>query len=101
MCLIYSTALNLLQPIETEEQGRRTGRWNKEEGMKVANLLGERSLIKTSTFEGKVHVRLNNVVIKKKEIQLKSLEEYTADTLVKPRTRECQQRHEHCHMCFI
>ncbi|XP_070762318.1 serine/threonine-protein kinase Nek3 [Enoplosus armatus] len=40
------------QAIETEEQGRRAGRWNREEGTKVANLLGERSLIKTSTFEG-------------------------------------------------
>ncbi|XP_041796630.1 serine/threonine-protein kinase Nek3 isoform X2 [Chelmon rostratus] len=40
------------QAIETEEQERRTGRWNREEGMKVANLLGEKSLIKTSTFEG-------------------------------------------------
>ncbi|XP_044058568.1 serine/threonine-protein kinase Nek3 isoform X2 [Siniperca chuatsi] len=40
------------QAIETEEQGRRTGQWNREEGKKVANLLGEKSLIKTSTFEG-------------------------------------------------
>ncbi|XP_035535321.1 serine/threonine-protein kinase Nek3 [Morone saxatilis] len=40
------------QAIETEEQGRRTGRWNRGEGKKVANLLGEKSLIKTSTFEG-------------------------------------------------
>lgn len=39
------------QAIELKEQGRRTGRWNREEGKKVANLLGERSLIKTS-FEG-------------------------------------------------
>ncbi|GAA6215028.1 serine/threonine-protein kinase Nek3 isoform X1 [Lates japonicus] len=38
--------------IEMEEQGRRTGRWNREEGKKVANLLGEKSLIKMSTFEG-------------------------------------------------
>ncbi|XP_018520937.1 serine/threonine-protein kinase Nek3 isoform X3 [Lates calcarifer] len=38
--------------IETEEQGRRMGRWNIEEGKKVANLLGEKSLIKLSTFEG-------------------------------------------------
>ncbi|XP_051254799.1 serine/threonine-protein kinase Nek3 isoform X2 [Dicentrarchus labrax] len=40
------------QAIETEEQGRRTGRWNRGEGKEVANLLGEKSLIKTSTFEG-------------------------------------------------
>ncbi|XP_071353129.1 serine/threonine-protein kinase Nek3 [Trachinotus anak] len=40
------------QVIETEEQGRRAGRWNREEGKKVADLLGEKSLIKTSTFEG-------------------------------------------------
>lgn len=40
------------QAIEAEEPGRRTGRWNREEGVKVANLLGERSLIKTSTSEG-------------------------------------------------
>ncbi|XP_040901461.1 serine/threonine-protein kinase Nek3 isoform X2 [Toxotes jaculatrix] len=40
------------QLIETEGQGRRTGRWNREEGKKVANLLGEKSLIKTSTFGG-------------------------------------------------
>ncbi|XP_034557810.1 serine/threonine-protein kinase Nek3 isoform X2 [Notolabrus celidotus] len=40
------------QAIETEQQGRRTGRWKREEGQKVADLLGEKSLIKTSTFEG-------------------------------------------------
>ncbi|XP_042343093.1 serine/threonine-protein kinase Nek3 [Plectropomus leopardus] len=40
------------QALETQELGRRTGRWNREEGRKVANLLGEKSLIKTSTFEG-------------------------------------------------
>ncbi|XP_036943507.1 serine/threonine-protein kinase Nek3 [Acanthopagrus latus] len=40
------------QAIEAEEQGRRTGRWDREEGVKVANLLGEKSLIKTSTSEG-------------------------------------------------
>uniref|UniRef100_A0A3P8SXI7 non-specific serine/threonine protein kinase n=1 Tax=Amphiprion percula TaxID=161767 RepID=A0A3P8SXI7_AMPPE len=40
------------QAIETEEHGRRRGRWNRDEGEKVANLLGEKSLIKTSTFEG-------------------------------------------------
>lgn len=51
MCLIYCTALNLLQAIETEEQGRSAGRWNREEGKKVANLLGEKSL-QHSTFEG-------------------------------------------------
>ncbi|KAI3354067.1 hypothetical protein L3Q82_018625, partial [Scortum barcoo] len=45
------------QAIETEEQGRHTGRWNREEGRKVADLLGEKSLIKTSTFEGRVQVK--------------------------------------------
>ncbi|XP_070685305.1 serine/threonine-protein kinase Nek3 [Pempheris klunzingeri] len=41
------------QAIEAEEEeGRRAGRWNREEGKKVANHLGEKSLIKTSTFEG-------------------------------------------------
>ncbi|XP_074535743.1 serine/threonine-protein kinase Nek3 isoform X2 [Halichoeres trimaculatus] len=40
------------QAIETERQGRREGRWNRDEGQKVADLLGEKSLIKTSTFEG-------------------------------------------------
>ncbi|XP_038548935.1 serine/threonine-protein kinase Nek3 isoform X2 [Micropterus salmoides] len=40
------------QGMEMEKQGRRTGRWNREEGKKVANLLGEKTLIKTSTFEG-------------------------------------------------
>lgn len=54
MCLIYCIALYLLQAIEAEEPGRRTGRWNREEGVKVANLLGERSLIKTLTSEGRV-----------------------------------------------
>lgn len=54
MCLIYCTALYLLQAIEAEEQGRRTGRWDREEGVKVANLLGEKSLIKTSMSEGRV-----------------------------------------------
>lgn len=56
MCLTYCIALNLLQAIEVEEQGRRTGRWNREEGKKVVNVLGEKSLIKTSTFEGNVKV---------------------------------------------
>ncbi|XP_078140400.1 serine/threonine-protein kinase Nek3 [Centroberyx gerrardi] len=40
------------QAMETEEQGRRKGRWRREEGEKVANLLGQKSLITTSTFEG-------------------------------------------------
>ncbi|XP_028276375.1 serine/threonine-protein kinase Nek3 isoform X2 [Parambassis ranga] len=40
------------QAVETEERGRRMGRWNREEGKKVANLLGEKSLIETSTLEG-------------------------------------------------
>ncbi|XP_010778004.1 serine/threonine-protein kinase Nek3 [Notothenia coriiceps] len=40
------------QALETQEQGRRTARWKREEGKKVANLLGEKNLITTSTFEG-------------------------------------------------
>ncbi|XP_056231172.1 serine/threonine-protein kinase Nek3 isoform X1 [Seriola aureovittata] len=40
------------QVMEMEEQGRRTGRWNRGEGKKVVDLLGEKTLIKTSTFEG-------------------------------------------------
>lgn len=60
MYLIYSTALNRLQAVETEEQGKRMGRWNREEGKRVANLLGEKSLIETSTLEG------NTAVIKKR-----------------------------------
>ncbi|CAB1451654.1 unnamed protein product [Pleuronectes platessa] len=40
------------QVMEAEEQGRRSCRWNREEGKKVAQLLGEKSLIITSTFEG-------------------------------------------------
>lgn len=40
------------QVIETEGQGRRMGRWNRGVGKKVVHLLGEKSLIKTSTFEG-------------------------------------------------
>ncbi|MED6276814.1 hypothetical protein CHARACLAT_006780 [Characodon lateralis] len=39
------------QVLKTEE-AKRTGRWNREEGRKVANFLGEKSLIKTSTIEG-------------------------------------------------
>ncbi|XP_034024337.1 serine/threonine-protein kinase Nek3 isoform X2 [Thalassophryne amazonica] len=36
---------------EMQEQGRHRGRWNREEGKKVAQHLGQKSLIKT-TFEG-------------------------------------------------
>nr|XP_040038738.1 serine/threonine-protein kinase Nek3 isoform X1 [Gasterosteus aculeatus aculeatus] len=39
------------QALETQEQGRRTGRWNREEGKNVAGLLGEKSLIEMSTCE--------------------------------------------------
>ncbi|XP_038150278.1 serine/threonine-protein kinase Nek3 isoform X2 [Cyprinodon tularosa] len=35
--------------LKTEEEKRGRGRWNKEEGLEVANLLGEKSLIKTSS----------------------------------------------------
>ncbi|XP_029373152.1 serine/threonine-protein kinase Nek3 [Echeneis naucrates] len=40
------------QVMGTEEQGRRAGRWNREEGKKMADLLGAKSLIKMSTIEG-------------------------------------------------
>lgn len=71
--LIYCTASNLLQAMETEEQGRRTGRWNREEGMKVANLLGEKSLIKassSSSFEGRAKLKVSNVLMEKKHTLL-------------------------------
>lgn len=54
MSLNYCSVLNLLKAIEKEEQGRRLGHWNREDGKKVADLLGEMSLIKTTTFEGTV-----------------------------------------------
>nr|XP_019943683.1 PREDICTED: serine/threonine-protein kinase Nek3 [Paralichthys olivaceus] len=40
------------QVMEAEEQRRRSGGWNREEGKKVAHLLGEKSLMRTSTCEG-------------------------------------------------
>lgn len=44
----YYSAFKLRQPAETEERRRRAGRWNREEGMKVAKFLGEKSLMKDS-----------------------------------------------------
>lgn len=44
----YYSAFKLQQPAETEERRRRAGRWNREEGMKVAKFLGEKSLMKDS-----------------------------------------------------
>nr|XP_054598605.1 serine/threonine-protein kinase Nek3 isoform X1 [Nothobranchius furzeri] len=41
-----------LQVIETEDATRPLGRWNKEEGRKVAKSLGEKTLLTTSTTEG-------------------------------------------------
>lgn len=38
----YYSAFKLQQPAETEERRRRAGRWNREEGMKVAEFLGEK-----------------------------------------------------------
>lgn len=64
MCLIYYAAGNLLQA--TEEGGRRTGRWDRGEGTKVANLLGEKSLLSTSAFEGEAQVKANSEVRIKK-----------------------------------
>ncbi|XP_029923830.1 serine/threonine-protein kinase Nek3 isoform X2 [Myripristis murdjan] len=40
------------QASDTEGQGRRKRRWRREEGMKVADHLGQKSLVTTSTFEG-------------------------------------------------
>lgn len=54
MSLIYCSALNLLKAIEKEEPGGRLDHWKREEGRKVADVLGKMSLIKTSTFEGTV-----------------------------------------------
>uniref|UniRef100_H3DNX7 Protein kinase domain-containing protein n=1 Tax=Tetraodon nigroviridis TaxID=99883 RepID=H3DNX7_TETNG len=49
MRLLKSAKLSILpQSTETEEGGRRTGRWNRDEGMKVAKFLGEKSLMKES-----------------------------------------------------
>ncbi|KAM8902492.1 serine/threonine-protein kinase Nek3 isoform 2-T2 [Spinachia spinachia] len=49
------------EALETQEQGRRAGRWNREEGKKVASILGEKSLIKTSTWAGRVEPRRQKV----------------------------------------
>ena len=87
MCLIYCTALNLLQAIEMEEQGRRTGRWNRDEGKKVVNVLGEKSLIKTSTFEGSVKVTNHE----NKAILLRFLENHITDFFVKTSSTCCCQ----------
>lgn len=51
-CSHYYSAFKLQQPAETEERGRRAGRWDRDEGMKVAKFLGEKSLMKES-FEGR------------------------------------------------
>lgn len=53
---LYS-AFNPRQPTEPEEQGRRAGRWNPDEATKVAEFLGEKSLMKDS-FEGSAALRL-------------------------------------------
>lgn len=74
MCLIYYTAGNLVQA--TEEGGRCTGRWDRDEGTKVANLLGEKSLLSTSAFEGKAQVKANSAEKKVKNdpcLQLKQI----------------------------
>ncbi|KAM9733742.1 serine/threonine-protein kinase Nek3 isoform 1-T1 [Menidia menidia] len=39
------------QDIDNQKEGRRTCRWDREQGQKVATFLGEKSLIHTSTFE--------------------------------------------------
>lgn len=54
MCLTPGAPFETLQAMEREERGRRRGRWSAEEGIKVARLLGDKSLIKASTFEGRV-----------------------------------------------
>ncbi|KAM4627422.1 serine/threonine-protein kinase Nek3 isoform 2-T2 [Polymixia lowei] len=43
------------QASEPEEQRGQTCRWRREEGEKVVTLLGQKSLVTTSTFEGKSH----------------------------------------------
>lgn len=62
-CSHYS-AFKLQQPTETEERGRRAGRWNRDEGMKVAKFLGEKSLMKES-FEGRDELKVDGVFMKK------------------------------------
>lgn len=66
MCLIYCAALNLLQAIETQGRGGRRGRWNAEEGLKVVQLLGDKSAMNTATFEGRDAVKVHRLVIHKK-----------------------------------
>lgn len=54
---------------EMEERGRRAGRWNRDEGMKVAKFLGEKSLMKES-FEGSAELKVDGgVFIKKKTLR--------------------------------
>lgn len=50
--------------MEAEQQGRRASRWNRDEGVKVAGLLAEKSLVKSSTSEGAARVRVSNIVSK-------------------------------------
>lgn len=55
----YYSAFKLQQPAETEERRRRAGRWNREEGMKVAEFLGEKSLMKDSIKGREIKKRLS------------------------------------------
>lgn len=56
MLCVWFTAplLTFLQAPELEQQGRRARRWDREEGVKVASRLAEKSLITSSTSEGRV-----------------------------------------------
>lgn len=63
-CRHYSV-FKLQQPTEAEERGRRAGRWNRDEGMKVAKFLGEKSLMKDS-FEGRAELKVDGVFMKKR-----------------------------------
>lgn len=56
MLCVWFTALLLtfLQAPELEQQGRRACQWDRGEGLKVASRLAEKSLITSSTSEGRV-----------------------------------------------
>lgn len=69
-CSHYS-AFTLQQLTETEERGRRARRWNRDEGIKVAKFLGEKSLMKES-LEGKAELKVDGVFMKKRLHELAS-----------------------------
>lgn len=65
MFCVWFTALLLtfLQAPELEQQGRRARRWDREEGVKVASRLAEKSLITSSTSEGRVKKKKKTAII--------------------------------------